>query len=189
MPGRLRRVEEMLSDEVAGSPEEEHKWVRSSVSKLTKRLRERGFSIGHCTVWALLKRMGFSMRTNVRRRRGITRDPGQRDEQFRYIASQRKAFSEAGLPVISVDTKKKELIGDFRNPGRAWCRRPREVNEHDYASQAECLAVPFGVYDVGRNKGYVVVGVSYNTPEFAATSIARWWEEEGRVAYPEAKRC
>ena len=130
------------------------------------------------------------MRTNVRRRRGITRDPGQRDEQFRYIASQRKAFSEAGLPVISVDTKKKELIGDFRNPGRAWCRRPREVNEHDYASQAECLAVPFGVYDVGRNKGdTVVVGVSYNTPEFAATSIARWWEEEGRVAYPEAKEA
>ena len=127
------------------------------------------------------------MRTNVRRRRGITRDPGQRGEQFRYIASQRKAFAEAGLPVISVDTKKKELVGNFRNPGRAWCRNPPEVNEHDYASQAECLAVPFGVYDVVKNTGYVVVGMSHNTPEFAVTSIARWWEEVGRMTYPGAK--
>jgi hypothetical protein len=186
-PAITAALEEMLSDEVAGSPEGEHKWVRSSARKLAKRLRERGFSVGQCTVWRLLKRLGFSMRTNVRKRRGVTRDPGQRDEQFRYIASQRKAFAEAGLPVISVDTKKKELIGDFRNPGRAWCRKPPEVNEHDYASQAECLAVPFGVYDVARNKGYVVVGMSHNTPEFAATSIARWWEEDGRAAYPRAK--
>ncbi|MCI0406990.1 MAG: ISAzo13 family transposase, partial [Acidobacteria bacterium] len=174
-PAITAALEEMLSDEVAGSPEGEHKWVRSSARKLAQRLKERGFSIGSSTVWALLKRMGFSMRTNVRRRRGITRDPGLRDEQFRYIASQRKAFAKAGLPVISVDTKKKELIGNFRNPGRAWCRKPPEVNEHDYASQAECLAVPFSVYDIARNKGYVVVGMSHNTPEFAVTSIARWW--------------
>jgi hypothetical protein len=186
-PAITAALEEMLSDEVAGSPEGEHKWVRSSVHKLTAKLRDRGFSVSHGTVWRLLKQMGFSMRTNVRKRRGVTRDPGQRDEQFRYIASQRKAFSDAGLPVISVDTKKKELIGDFRNSGRVWCRRPREVNEHDYASQAECLAVPFGVYDVARNKGYVVVGVSHNTPEFAAASIARWWEEEGSAAYRAAK--
>ncbi len=177
-------LEEMLSDEVAGSPAEEHKWVRSSSRKLAERLKERGFSVASITVWALLKRMGFSMRTNVRRRRGITKDPGLRDEQFRYIAGQRKVFAEAGLPVISVDTKKKELIGDFRNPGRAWCRESPEVNEHDFASQAECLAVPFGVYDVGKNRGYVVVGTSNNTPEFAVASIARWWQEEGGAAYP-----
>jgi hypothetical protein len=187
-PALTAALEEMLSDEVAGSPESEHKWVRSSARKLCRRLKERGFSLGPSTVWRLLKRMGFSMRTNVRRRRGITRDPGLRDEQFRYIASQRKTFSEAGLPVISVDTKKKELIGNFRNPGQAWCKKPPEVNEHDYASQAECLAVPFGVYDVVRNKGYVVVGMSHNTPEFAVTSISRWWEEDGRLAYPGAKQ-
>jgi hypothetical protein len=186
-PALTAALEEMLSDEVAGSPEGEHKWVRSSARKLAQRLKDRGFSVGHGTVCRLLKRMGFSMRTNVRRRRGITRDPDQRDEQFRYIASQRKIFAEAGLPVVSVDTKKKELIGNFRNPGRAWCRKPPEVNEHDYASQAECLAVPFGVYDVVRNKGYVVVSMSHNTPEFAVTSIARWWQEDGRVAYPRAK--
>jgi hypothetical protein len=185
--GITAALEEMLSDEVAGSPEGEHKWVRSSARRPAQRLKERGFSVAHNTVWRLLKRLGFSMRTNVRKRRGITRDAGQRDEQFRYIAAQRKAFTEAGLPVISVDTKKKVLIGNFRNPGRAWCKKPPEVNEHDYASQAECLAVPFGVYDIARNEGYVVVGISHNTPEFAVTSIARWWEEEGRAAYPGAK--
>jgi hypothetical protein len=186
-PAITAALEELLSDEVAGSPNGEQTWVRSSVRKLAERLREQGFQVGHNAVWVLLKRMGFSLRTAVRRRRGVTRDPGQRDEQFRYIAAQRKAFLDAGRPVISVDTKKKELIGDFRNPGRAWCRKPPEVNEHDYASQAECLAVPFGVYDVGRNKGYVVVGMSHNTPEFAVTSIARWWEEDGRVDHSKTK--
>jgi hypothetical protein len=186
-PAITAALEEMLSDEVAGSPEDEHKWVRSSVRMLTKRLRAKGFAVGANGVWALLRRMGYSMRTNVRGRRGITRDPATREEQFRSIAAQRKLFTEAGLPVISVDTKKKELIGNFRNPGRAWCKKPPDVNEHDYASQAECLAVPFGIYDTTRNKGYVVVGISYNTPEFAVASIARWWEEDGRVDYPRAK--
>jgi len=164
-------LEEMLSDEVAGSPEDEQRWVRSSVAKLTKRLRERGFPVGHNAVWALLKRMDFSLKTHIRKRRGANPNPAKRDEQFRYIASQRKVFREAGLPAISVDTKKKELIGNFRNPGKTWCRKPREVNEHDYSSQAECLAVPFGVYDVMKNTGYVVVGMSHNTSEFAVSSI------------------
>jgi hypothetical protein len=128
--------------------------------------------------------MGFSLRTHVRKRRGMSPDPARRDEQFRYIASQRKEFCQAGLPVISVDTKKKELIGNFKNPGKTWCRRPREVNEHDYSSQAECLAVPFGVYDVAKNTGYVVVGMSHNTAGFAVRSISRWWDDEGQIVYP-----
>jgi hypothetical protein len=177
-------LEDLLSDEIAGSPEGEERWVRSSCRRLADRLNERGFPISSHTVWALLKRMGFSMKTHVRNRRGANPDPARRDEQFRYIASQRKEFCHAGFPVISVDTKKKELIGNFRNPGKTWCRRPREVNEHDYASQAECLAVPFGVYDVAKNTGYVVVGMSHNTPEFAVNSISKWWEDEGRVVYP-----
>src|SRR5262249_12853860 len=177
-------LQEMLSDEVAGSPEDEQKWVRSSVAKLTERLRERGFPVGHNAVWALLKRMGFSLKTYVRKRRGVNPDPARRDEQFRYIASQRAGFCRVGLPVISVDTKKKELIGNFKNPGKTWCRKPREVNEHDYASQAEGLAVPFGIYDVAKNTGYVVVGLSHSTSEFAVSSIAGWWEEDGRVVYP-----
>jgi hypothetical protein len=177
-------LEEMLSDEVAGSPEGQAIWVRSSCRKLAEQLKERGFVMSYRTVWLILKRMGFSMKTHIRNRRGLTSNPEGRDEQFRYIASQRKAFCQAGLPVISVDTKKKELIGNFRNPGKTWCRRPREVNEQVYASQAQCLAVPFGVYDVGKNTGYVVVGMSYNTSEFAVSSISKWWEDEGRMVYP-----
>jgi hypothetical protein len=83
-----------------------------------------------------------------------------------------------------VDTKKKELIGNFRGKERSWCRQAPEVNEYDFSSEAECLAVPFGVYDLTKNAGYVVVGMSYNTPEFAVTSIARWWQEEGRHSHP-----
>jgi hypothetical protein len=154
------------------------------VAKLTKRLREQGFPVGHNAVWALLKRMGLSLRTAVRRRRGVTRDPARRDEQFRYIASQRKRFIKAGKPVISVDTKKKELVGNFRNPGQCWCRQAAEVDEHGFPSQAEGIATPFGVYDVAKNKGFVAVGMSHNTPEFAVSVIAKWWQEEGRASYP-----
>jgi hypothetical protein len=96
---------------------------------------------------------------------------------------QRKAFREAGLPMISVDTKKKELIGNFRKEGRTWCRKAPEVDEYDFPSQAECVAVPYGIYDMTRNTGYVVVGLSHNTPEFAVSAIARWWQEEGRVTH------
>ena len=183
-PTIIPALEEMLSDEVAGCPMGEQMWVRSSVAKLTKRLRAQGFPVGHNGVWALLKRMGFSLRTAVRRRRGVSKDPARRDEQFRYIASQRKEFRQAGLPVISVDTKKKELIGNFRNPGRSWCRCPPEVDEHDFPTQAEGVAVPFGVYDVAKNRGYVAVGTSHNTSEFAVSVIAQWWHEEGRGHYP-----
>jgi transposase len=184
-PGITAALEALLSDELAlaGSPEGDQKWVRSSAKNLSLRLRELGFDVGRNAVLALLKRMGFSLRMNVRKRKGLCGDPARREEQFRYMKSQRKKFREAGLPMISVDTKKKELIGNFRNPGRAWCRKPPEVNEHDYASQAECLAVPYGIYDMTRNTGYVVVGLSHNTPEFAVSTIARWWQEEGSVTH------
>ncbi len=135
-------------------------------------------------VGRLLKKMGYSLRANERKQGQSRTNHPERDEQFRYIASRRDVFSSAGLPIISVDTKKKELIGNFRSPGKTWCKKPTEVNEHDYSSQAECLAVPFGVYDVMKNTGYVAVGLSHNTSEFAVSSISRWWQDEGRVVYP-----
>lgn len=186
IPAITAALQEMLSDEVAGDPMGGQTWVRSSARKLGRRLREKGFPVSNTTVWRLLKRMGFSMKTGVRKRRGASRDPAARDEQFRYIASQRTAFSKAGLPIISVDTKKKELIGNFRNNGRAWCKTAPEVSEHGFASEAECVATPYGVYDVPKNTGFVVVGLSHNTPEFAVTAIARWWEAEGQATYPSA---
>ena len=185
-PAILAALEEMLSNEVAGDPMGAQTWVRSSVRKLAHRLGEKGFAVSYNTVWRLLKRMGFSMKTSVRKRRGATRDPAARDAQFLYIASQKQKYPAAGLPIISVDTKKKELIGNFRNNGRAWCKKAPEVSEHGFASEAECVATPYGVYDVTKNRGFVVVGLSHNTPEFAVTAIARWWEAEGRVTYPGA---
>jgi hypothetical protein len=124
------------------------------------------------------------MRSN-KRRQVHSQDP-ERDQQFRYIAAQRQRFLSAGLPVISVDTKKKELIGNFRNGGKAWCKEAEEVDEHDFPSAAVCLAVPVGVYDLARNTGYVVVGVSNNTPAFAVNAISGWWKDEGSLVYPGA---
>jgi hypothetical protein len=181
-PTLIGDLEQLLSDEVAGSPASEEKWVRSSTHKLRDRLRAMGHKVGHCTVWRLLRSLGFRLRAN-QKRRGGSRGP-VRDEQFRYIASQKKAFVDAGLPVISVDTKHKVLIGDFLNPGKAWRRSPDEVNEHDFTSTADCRAVPYGVYDIQRNEGHVTVGVSNDTPEFAVNAIASWWDGPGKVAYP-----
>jgi hypothetical protein len=185
-PGILTALESLLSDEAAGDPMGEHKWVRSSLRHISERLKQAGHQASVSTVSRLLKSLGFSLKTN--KKRVLRKNCPGRDEQFRYIASQRQAFSAAGLPVISVDTKKKELIGNFRNSGQTWCREAPEVDEHDFPSAAECQAVPFGVYDVVKNKGYVVVGTSNNTPEFAVKSIVRWWKAVGRSDYPLAEQ-
>jgi DDE family transposase len=183
-PTLLSDLERLLSDQVAGNPMNGEKWVRSSTRRLRDQLREMGHPVGHCTVHRLLKKLKFSLRAN-QRRRGGSRKLG-RDEQFQHIASQRKSFAERGLPILSVDTKHKELIGDFRNPGKAWCREASKVNEHDFTSTAEYRAVPFGIYDVSRNQGNVTVGISNDTPEFAVNALARWWDEEAKIAYPHA---
>jgi transposase len=185
-PGIIGELERLLEDEIAGDPMTRTKWVRSSTKKLRDGLRALGYQVSHKTVWRLLKKMGFSLKYNKKRRVGA--QSPERDEQFQYIAAQRKAFREAGLPIISVDTKKKELIGEFRNHGRAWCRKPHEVNDHDFTSMAECRAIPFGIYDVLRNEGCVTVGISNDTSEFAVNAIARWWEQRGRLVYLEADK-
>jgi transposase len=183
-PDLIPALERLLTDEVAGDPMGEQRWVRSSLRRLSERLKAEGHDISYKTVGRLLKEMGFSLRRN--KRKHSTPDCPGRDEQFRYIASQKEKYAVAGLPIISVDTKKKELIGNFRNHGRAWCKEAAEVSEHGFASEAECVATPYGVYDLTKNRGFVVVGLSHNTPEFAATVIARWWEVEGRLTYPRA---
>jgi hypothetical protein len=185
-PTIVADLERLLADEVAGNPMTEQKWVRSSLRRLSKRLQELGHRACPCTVRRLLKKMGFSLKVNMKSR-ARTKNP-EYDEQFGYIASQRSAFAAAGRPIISVDTKKKELIGNFRNQGRAWCRKAPEVDEYDFASQAECIATPYGVYDMTRNTGYVVVGLSHNTPEFAVSTIARWWQEEGSITHAGASQ-
>ena len=111
-------------------------------------------------------------------------DAPSRDAQFEYIAARKKAFLSAMLPIISIDTKKKELIGNFMAKGRSWCKTSMEVNDYSYASMAECVAVPYGVYDLTKNLGYVYVGKFVDTPEFAASAVGKWWTDRGRSGYP-----
>lgn len=181
-PAIIPALERLLADEIAGDPMTEQKWVRSSLRMLSKRLADEGHRASTNTVARLLKDMDFSLKAN-KRKEGRHGCP-ERDEQFRYIASQKQRFITACWPVISVDTKKKELIGEFRNNGRTWRRQAEEVNEHDFPGVAKWRAVPFGIYNVMKNEGYVYVGISNDTPEFAAYSIAQWWKDEGCRAYP-----
>lgn len=183
-PAIVPTLEKLLTNEVGGDPASDKKWVRCSLRQLCEWLKEEGHPASPTVVGRLLKNMGYSLRANERKQGQSRANHPERDEQFRYIASRRDSFGSAGLPIISVDTKKKELIGNFRRPGKTWCKKPPQVNEHDFSSQAECLAVPFGIYDVMKNTGYVVVGLSHNTSEFAVSSISRWWQDEGQEVYP-----
>jgi hypothetical protein len=185
-PAIIPTLEKLLTNEVGGDPMSDRKWVRCSLRQLSNWLREEGHQASPAVVGRLLRNMGYSLKANERKRGQSRANCPERDEQFRYIASQREAFSAAGWPIISVDTKHKELIGNFRNNGKVWCKKAEQVDEHDFPSAAECRAVPFGIYELTRNKGHVYVGVSNDTPEFAVASIAKWWEQEGRLAYPKA---
>ena len=162
----------------------ERKWVRSSLRRLSGLLRGRGADLCRGTVGRLLKGLGFSLRANEKRLTGPPHP--DRDRQFRHIELTRRRFLKAGLPVISVDAKKKELVGDFKNAGRAWRREPDPVSAHDFPQDAICRAAPYGVYDPTHNRGYVAVGTSADTAEFAVESIASWWEEHGSKSYPGA---
>jgi hypothetical protein len=181
-------LERLVANEVGGDPMSERRWVRISLRQLCKWLKEDGHPASPYVVARLLKKMGYSLKANERKQGQSRPNCPERDEQFRYITSQKETFTGAGLPMISVDTKKKELIGNFRNNGKAWCKKAEEVDEHDFPSAAECRAVPFGVYELIRNKGHVYVGVSSDTPEFAVVSIAKWGDHEGRTAYSRADR-
>jgi hypothetical protein len=164
----------------------DRKWVRSSLRHLAGQLRRQGVALCRGTVGRLLKGLGYSLRANEKR---ITGPPHpDRDRQFRYIERLRRRFLRAGLPVISVDAKKKELVGNFRNAGRAWRRKSDQVNAHDFRQDASDRAVPYGLYDLTHNRGYVAVGTSADTAEFAVDAIASWWQGYGSKAYPGADR-
>jgi Rhodopirellula transposase DDE domain len=149
-------------------------------------LRRLGFAVGRSTVGRLLRAGQFSLRTN-RKRLARTQDP-ERDRQFRYLARQRRRFQRRGEPAVSVDTKKKELVGLFKNAGVTWQRQPIDVLDHDFPSAARGRAIPYGIYDPSRNTGFVVVGTSHETADFAAAALSRWWEDHGRWCYPRARR-
>jgi hypothetical protein len=171
-----------------GDPQSPLCWTSKSTRKLAEELAAEGHAISHQTVAALLTDWGYSLQANRKTKEG--RDHPDRDAQFEYIARQVRAFQAEGQPVISVDAKKKEWVGDFRNPGREWPRRghPEEVRAKDFKDKVLGKAIPEGVYDLGRNEGWVSVGVDHDTAEFAVASIRRWWEEMGSAVYPGARR-
>ncbi len=182
-----RDLDGLLEPVTLGDPERAAlRWTSKSAAKLAVQLGELGHQIVDRSVLRLLGRMGFSMQANRKTREGS--DHPDRDAQFGYINQTVVAAVASGQPVISVDTKKKELVGDFKAVGREWARsgEPVEVNTHDFPSHALGKAAPYGVYDVAGNEGYVSVGVSRDTAQFAAASIRAWWEHLAKKRYPDA---
>jgi hypothetical protein len=165
------------------------KWTRKTTVKVSKELRKGGIEVCARTVARLLDELDYSLRVNHKTlsTRGSERTRNLRNEQFLYIQSIRESFVREGIPVISIDTKKKELIGSFKNPGAAWARTPTPVKDHDFRSDATGIAVPYGVFDIVANRGHVFVGTSYDTPAFAVASVERWWRTEGSSRYPTAR--
>jgi hypothetical protein len=205
-PGRVRRpgagrpavserdpevekaLDGLLEPVTLGDPERASvRWTSKSAAKLAVEMRGMGHELVDRTVLRLLKGMGFSMQGNRKTREGA--DHPDRDAQFRYINDTVSGALAAKQPVISVDTKKRELVGEFANGGREWALKgePVQVNTHDFPSHAHGKATPYGVYDVGLNEGWVSVGISADTAAFAANSIAAWWEYLGKQRYHDAK--
>lgn len=157
------------------------KFVRRSLRRLSGELEALGHSACPTTVASLLRELGYNLRVNVKRITGPYHP--DRDRQFRYLEGLIEEFRAADRPILSVDTKKKELVGNFCNGGRAWVEEPAEVNAHDFRTDALCRAVPYGLYDVLANQGHVVVGTSSDTPAFAVDAVVRWWVRCGCKRY------
>jgi hypothetical protein len=184
MPRRLQRI---LEETTAGDPMSLLKWTGKSARTIAEELTRRGHPVSAMSVWRYLEAMEYSLQGNVKSIEG--QQHPDRDAQFRYINRQAKAFQRSGAPVISVDTKKKEQIGRFRNPGRSWRRRgqAQAVLTHDFPHLGQGSAIPYGTYDVAADRALVNVGITHDTAEFAVASIQRWWRMLGRSRYPKAK--
>ena len=173
----------------AGDPITGLKWTRKTTRKLSDELRKLDIHVGPRTVARLLNNLKFRLRVNHKKlSRGSARTRSERDQQFRYIEQMRRSFAQRGLPVISVDTKKKELIGCFKNPGTVWAKEATPVNDHDFRSDASYIASPYGIFDPVANRGHVFVGISHDTPGFATDCISRWWKTDGHAHYAKADK-
>ena len=185
-PKVVADLERLVDPVTRGDPERPLRYTSKSAAKLADGLRELGHELVDRSVLRLLHRAGYTMQQNVKTREGA--DHPDRDAQFQYINDTAAAALKANQPVISVDTKHRELVGEFKNGGREWAPsgQPVEVNTHDFPSHAKGQAIPYGVYDLARNEGWVSVGISRDTASFAVASIASWWEQLGKTADPHA---
>jgi hypothetical protein len=174
-----------MRHDTAGDPISGVKWSRRTTRKIAAELTALGIAVSKNTVGRLLKEMDFKLRVN-RKQIASTRNP-ECNRQFLYIAEQRERFGNQCLPIISVDTKKKEPIGNFKNAGAKWDCQPILVKDHDFRSEADGMAIPYGIYDTQANRGAVFVGTSHDTPAFAVDAITQWWLKEGSQRYPTAR--
>ena len=188
LPGIKEALYSLLDGSVIGDPQSTLTWTTKSLRNLEDEMNKKGFPVGYRKIGYMLKEMGFSLHLNQKMDQVGARHP-DRDEQFKHINSSAKEYLSRGLPVISIDCKKKENIGNFKNGGAEYAPKgePIRVLDHDFPLPENGKAAPYGVYDIGANEGMVSVGVSHDTAQFAVNSIRTWWYEMGKERYPEAK--
>jgi hypothetical protein len=186
-PQVLASLERLIEPETRGDPESPLRWICKSTRNLSARLTRQQHPISHETVAQILRDQHYSLQSNRKTAEGA--DHPDRDAQFRHINAQVKRALATGAPVISVDTKKKELLGNYQNSGRQWlpAKQPVKVNGHDFPSPDVPRAYPYGIYDLARNSGFVNVGTDHDTGAFAVASIRGWWRSEGRALYSQAR--
>ena len=187
-PGLVVAVEALVDPATRGDPMSALRWTSKSTRTLAAELSAQGHQVSSTTVGQLLRRAGYSLQANAKVREGSAHQ--DRDAQFRYLNEQVANHQQAGAPVVSVDTKKKELVGDYKNNGREWMPqgRPERVQVHDFPDPKVGKAIPYGVYDVAADTGWVSVGQDHDTSAFAVATVRRWWSSVGKAAYPQADR-
>lgn len=187
-PGISKELESLAEPATKGDPMSPLRWVSKSLRNLSRELIKKGYHVSRTTVSNHLKDAGYSLQLNRKEREGkLVPD---RNAQFEHINEQAKTFLCEGQPVISVDTKKKELVGNYKNWGKEYTKKgePVEVNMHDFPDEKEGKVAPYGVYDLGKNKGWVGVGITSDTAEFAVNTIRDWWKKMGKKDYPQASK-
>ncbi|MDQ1266765.1 MAG: hypothetical protein QG635_1917 [Bacteroidota bacterium] len=187
-PAIIIELEKLLDPVTRGDPMSPLRWTCKSTRQLSDALKKKNIHISHVSIANLLKQMGYSLQSNSKVNEGGNHS--DRNKQFEYINMQSKEYLSIQDPVISVDTKKKKLIGNYKNAGQEWHKvgQPVEVNFYDFPNTAIGKAVPYGIYDLGKNEGFVNVGKSYDTSSFAVASIRRWWIDMGQPSYPTTKK-
>ena len=186
-PEVKKDIENILEENTAGDPMSKLKWTNKSTYTIAKELTSNGKNISEVTTGRIIKQLGYSLQANIKSKESGSSE--ERDSQFRYINGQVKTFARKKWPVISVDTKKKELVGNFKNNGRKWMKKGKAeiVNVYDFEYLAKGKAIPYGIYEVLKNNGFINIGISHDTSEFAVESIRQWWKNIGKRNYPNAK--
>ena len=187
-PGILEALDKIIDPSTRGDPESPLRWTTKSTTKISNELKSQGFEISHVKVGELLGKLNYSLQANAKNKEGSNHP--DRDAQFLHISELSTSFIAENQPVISVDTKKKELVGEFKNKGKEWHPKgtPEQVSVHDFEDKILGKAIPYGVYDVNKNEGWVSVGTDHDTAEFAVESIRQWWKTMGVFAYPNATK-